>query len=321
MDLNAVRTVVAVADTGQFQKAAAELWLTQQAVSKRVAALEESLGVRLFTRTARGVTLTIDGQAFLPHARALLAAAERAATSVRPGRRALRVDVVGRRVSPAGLLRDFHRAHPEIDLDVVTLFDAEQAVAALLSGAVDATFRAVAKPGWRLPDGVGSFPVFDEPLHLCVGPRHALATADTVTPAQLAGQRIWMPGNAPGTEWRAYYDAFAAAFGPVIDTIGPDFGIEALLDAVADSPTLGTLLGERTPLVWPASHELRRIPLRDPTPVYPHSLLWRTDNAHPALGALRHHLGLGRPGSPGGPDGGIWTPEWARRHGAPVREA
>jgi DNA-binding transcriptional LysR family regulator len=83
MDLEAVRTFVAVASAGQFQEAAAELTVTQQAVSKRVAALEKSLGVRLFTRSARGAALTIDGQAFLPHARALLAAEERAISSVR----------------------------------------------------------------------------------------------------------------------------------------------------------------------------------------------------------------------------------------------
>ena len=69
MDLQAVRTFVAAADSGQFQHAAADLSVTQQAVSKRIAALEKELGVRLFIRTARGAQLTIDGQAFLPHAR------------------------------------------------------------------------------------------------------------------------------------------------------------------------------------------------------------------------------------------------------------
>ena len=95
MDLDAVRTFVAAAAAGQFAEAADDLSITQQAVSKRIAALEKDLGVRLFTRTARGARLTTDGQAFLPHARDLLQAEERAAASVRPGRRALRVDVIG----------------------------------------------------------------------------------------------------------------------------------------------------------------------------------------------------------------------------------
>ncbi|WP_436789021.1 LysR family transcriptional regulator, partial [Yinghuangia sp. YIM S10712] len=77
MDLAAVRTFVSAADAGQFQEAAAELSITQQAVSKRIAVLEKDLGVRLFMRTPRGARLTIDGQAFLPHARALLDAEQR----------------------------------------------------------------------------------------------------------------------------------------------------------------------------------------------------------------------------------------------------
>ncbi|MFJ9616059.1 LysR family transcriptional regulator [Streptomyces noursei] len=315
MDLNAVRTFVAVADTGQFQKTAADLSLTQQAVSKRIATLEQELGVRLFDRTARGVGLTIDGQAFLPHARALLRAEERAAASVRPGSRALRVDVIGRRVGPAGLLREFHRANPERELDVVTLFDVDRAIAALQAGTIDVTFRAVTMPGSQLPEGIESVPVFDEALQLCVGPAHPLANASAVTPGQLAGQRIWMPGNAPGTEWAAYYDAFADAFGVTIDAIGPNFGVEALLEAIAASDSLGTFFGERTPLVWPVGQDLRRIPLREPTPVYPHSLLWRTDDPHPTLAALRDYLAAVRPHSPDAP---TWVPAWAQhaRRGA-----
>jgi DNA-binding transcriptional LysR family regulator len=308
VDLKAVRAFVAIADAGQFQKAAVDLSLTQQAVSKRIAALEKDLGVRLLVRTPRGAELTIDGQVLLPHARALLQAEERAVAAVRPGERALRVDVVGRRAAPAGLVRDFHRAHPEIALDVVTLFDADTAVTAVRDGAVDATFRAVTMPGRRLPDGIEAVPVLDEPLRLCVGPDHEFFRATSVTPAQLAGHRIWMPGNAPGTEWSAYYDELAETFGPSLDTIGPNFGIEALLDTIAGSPTLATFLSERTPLVWPADHDLRLVPLRDPTPIYPHSLLWRTDNPHPGLAALRDHLLATRPRLT---EGEVWKPSWA----------
>lgn len=307
MDLTAVRTFVAAVDAGQFQEAAAELSITPQAVSKRIAVLEKDLAVPLFSRTARGARLTIDGQAFLPYARALLQAEERAAASVRPGRRALRVDVIGRRVSVAGLLRGFHRAHPETELDVVTLFDSDTAIAAVRSGTIDATFRAVTMPGRRLPDELRATPVFDEPLHLFTGPAHEFASARAISPVQLAGRRIWMPGNMPGTEWAAYYDELAAAFGLTVEATGPNFGIEHLLDTIAASSTLATFVSEQTPLVWPAGHDLRSIPLHDPTPVYPHSLIWRADNPHPALAALREHLTSAYPGRP---ESGTWVPEW-----------
>nr|WSX49366.1 LysR family transcriptional regulator [Streptomyces sp. NBC_00974] len=310
MDLDTVRTFVAVADAGQFQEAAAELAVTQQAVSKRIAALERNLGVRLFTRTARGAELTIDGQAFLLHARELLRVAERAVASVRTGSRPLRVDVLASRTAPSGLMRGFHRAHPEVELDVVWLFDMETAVAAIRSGAIDASFRAVAVPGRPLPEDIESVRVLDEPLQLLTGPAHALAGARSVTVAQLAGHRIWMPGIVPGTEWAAYYDDLVAEFGLSIEATGPNFGSDALLDTVADTPALATFMGEQTRLVWPTGHGLRRIPVTDPTPVYPHSLIWRRDNPHPALTTLRDYLGSTQPDRPGTE---TWTPPWTRR--------
>jgi DNA-binding transcriptional LysR family regulator len=314
VDLDAVRTFTAAADAGQFQEAAADLSITQQAVSKRIAALEKDLGVRLFTRTARGAQLSIDGQAFLPHARALLQAEERAAASVRPGRRALRVDVIGRRIAPAGLLQDFHRAHPGTELDVVAIFSGGEAIAAVQSGTVDASFRAITAPVQQLPAGVAAARVLDEPLQLLTGPGHELAAARALTPAALAGHRIWMPGIVAGTEWAAYYDELAAAFGLTIDPAGPNFGTEALLDTIAGSLVLATLVGAQTRLLWPAQYDLRRIALRDPAPVYPHSLIWRTDNPHPALTALRSYLAGLRPGQP---SGGTWVPGWAQHPAGP----
>jgi DNA-binding transcriptional LysR family regulator len=310
VDLDAVRTFVAAADTGQFQEAAALLSITQQAVSKRVATLERHLGVRLFTRTARGVRPTVDGHVFLPHARELLRVADRADASVRPGRRALRVDVVNRRTAPAVLLEDFYGRHPGIALDVVTLgsdADAGAAIAAVEAGTIDATFHAVTVPVRQLPAAISTAWLIDEAHELLVGPGHAFADAGAVTPAQLAGHRIWMPGVAAGTEVAAYYEQFAAAFGLTIDMVGPVFGNESLLAGIAGSAELATLVGERSRYLWPDSYDLRRIPLRDPVPVYPMSMIWRADNPHPMLGRLRDHLQARRAHTS---HAGIWTPKW-----------
>jgi DNA-binding transcriptional LysR family regulator len=310
MDLDAVRTFVAAADAGQFQEAAAALSITQQAVSKRIAALEKDLEVRLFTRTARGAQLTVDGQAFLPHARELLRVEERADASVRPGRRALRVDVVSRRIAPAVVLQDFHRMHPEIELDVVALLsgDVSAAITAVEAGTIDASFHAVA-PQQHLPDAIKTARVIDEPHQLLVGPRHALANARAVTPAQLAGHRIWMPGIAAGTEVAGYFDELAATFGLTLDVVGPVFGNEALLAEIADSSELATLVGEGTRYLWPDSYDLRRIPVRDPALIYPMSLIWRDDNPHPALAKFRDYLDARRPNPP---NIEVWTPTWAQ---------
>jgi hypothetical protein len=150
--------------------------------------------------------------------------------------------------------------------------------------------------------------VHDEPVELLIGPGHEFAAEDAVSPAGLAGHRIWMPDLTPGTEWAAYYGEFAAAFGLSLDTAGPGSGTEPLLDTLAGTPGVATLVGEGTRFVWPADYGLRRVALRGPVPVYPHALIWHRDNPHPDLAALRAHLAAARPAPSAVP---VWTPAGA----------
>lgn len=307
MDLRGVRTFAAVVEAGQFQAAADELGITQQAVSKRIAALERSLGVTLFIRSPRGVRLSPAGEAFLPHAHELLGAESRALAAIRPARRALRIDVLNRRTAPATALHAFHRGCPDLELDVVTLpdADAETALAAVLDGSVDATFRALTAPGVPLPEALRAERVIDDRHQLLVGPRHPLADAADVALADLRAHPVWMPGMRADTEWGAYYAALSEAFGIRIDTEGPSFGPEVLLDELAESAELATFVGEGSRYLWPESYGLRRIPVIDPTPVYPHSIIWRADNEHPGLLAFLEHLREARAEAPAGR---TWAP-------------
>ncbi|MFJ4333743.1 LysR family transcriptional regulator [Streptomyces sp. NPDC088935] len=307
MDTEAVRSFVRAAELGQLRHAADELGVTQQAVSKRIAALERMLGVRLFTRTARGVELTLDGQAFLPHARSVVAHADRAVDAIRPGSRALRIDVLGLRSAQAVILHDYWRSHPETPLDVVTLKvdDPRLAVAAVRAGDVDASFRSVTDPA-DLPHELRMIHAFHSPLELVVGPRHPLASARTVTPARLRGHRIWVPGIAPGSEWADFYAQLTCAFDLRVDAAGPNFGNEVLLDILADSDDVATLVGSRDRYVWPAGHDLRRIPVAGPTLAYPLSLILPRENPHPGLRAVVNHFA----NLPPLPED-TWLPSWA----------
>ncbi|MFJ6677122.1 LysR family transcriptional regulator [Actinosynnema sp. NPDC091369] len=307
MDTEALRSFVRAAELGQLRHAAAELGVTQQAVSKRVAALERELGVRLFTRTARGVGLTLDGQAFLPHARGIVTGADRAVTAVRPGSRALRIDVLGLRSAQAVVLHDYWRSRPGTNLDVVTLRvdDPRLAAAAVESGDVDASFRSVTDRA-ELPPAVRMIHAFDSPLELLVGPRHPLASARELTPQRLRGHRIWVPGIARRSEWAEFYDELTTAFDLRIDAAGPNFGNEVLQDALADSGDVATLVGARDRYTWPTGHDLRRIPIAGPTLAYPLSLLLPGTNPHPGLRAVVEHLG-GLPAL----RGPVWRPSWA----------
>jgi len=85
MDLDDVALFRAIASSGSLSEAGRQLGLAPMAVSRRLAALETALGTRLFHRTTRSISLTAEGEAFLPHAIALLDAQDAALASLASG--------------------------------------------------------------------------------------------------------------------------------------------------------------------------------------------------------------------------------------------
>jgi len=79
LPLEWVRVFEAAGRTGSFTAAAHEVGLTQAAVSQRIQNLEQRIGAQLFTRQARGVSLTVEGEAWLPHVSAALRSLNRSA--------------------------------------------------------------------------------------------------------------------------------------------------------------------------------------------------------------------------------------------------
>jgi DNA-binding transcriptional LysR family regulator len=76
MNFKHLQTFVTICECGTVSRAAAHLRITQPALSRRIKALQEELGLRLFDNLGRRLSLTSDGEEFLRHGRALLAQAE-----------------------------------------------------------------------------------------------------------------------------------------------------------------------------------------------------------------------------------------------------
>jgi DNA-binding transcriptional LysR family regulator len=72
LDLDLVRTFATIANLGSFTRAASRLGRQQSTISLQVQRLEETLGLKLLTRTPRSVALTSDGESFLQSARRIL---------------------------------------------------------------------------------------------------------------------------------------------------------------------------------------------------------------------------------------------------------
>ncbi|MDQ1594733.1 MAG: hypothetical protein QOH40_1289 [Arthrobacter pascens] len=91
VELRQLRCLVALNDAGTFTDAAIDLNMSQAAVSRNVAALEETLGVRLVQRTTRSVRLTPAGERTVRHARQALSVLELLERDARTGRNSIRI--------------------------------------------------------------------------------------------------------------------------------------------------------------------------------------------------------------------------------------
>src|SRR6201995_870239 len=165
MELRQVRYFLAVAELRHFGPAAAQLHVVQPAVSQQISRLERELGVRLFSRDTRNVSLTAEGAAFLGHARTILAAVERAADAARDARPAGRILRVGTGSGLGDLLgavlAELGRTHPHLSIEMTRLKEPERlrALAAARLGAA-----LVRQPVVSLPAGLSLAQVVTPPL-------------------------------------------------------------------------------------------------------------------------------------------------------------
>ncbi|WLH77442.1 LysR family transcriptional regulator [Pseudomonas sp. FP2335] len=120
--LGSLSVFVQVAEARSFTAAGRVLGISSSAVGKSIARMEERLGVRLFHRSTRSITLTAEGALFLERSRRILAeveAAERELTDASATPRGkLRISVPQVRGLLMPVLSDFMRAYPQIELDV-----------------------------------------------------------------------------------------------------------------------------------------------------------------------------------------------------------
>lgn len=126
MDLLRLRIFVAIAETGSATAAAEQVHLSQPAVSRNLRLLEEQLGVDLFDRVGRGLTLNAAGRSLLPRAKNILETVDEAKKSTKEAAerdffdlRIGTVDSVATYLFP-DVVSELHEAYPELDIKFYT---------------------------------------------------------------------------------------------------------------------------------------------------------------------------------------------------------
>lgn len=178
MELRHLRYFLAVAEEGNFTRAAARVGIAQPPLSQQIRALEQELGTPLFRRTHQGAELTEAGSALLSDARRVLADVESAADAVQRVARGERGRLrVGFTASAAfnpvvpTLIRNFRRAWPGVIL-VLQETNTAGLLKQLLDGQIDAAFI---RPSRSTPTELDRVQFPDEPMKIAVPAAHPLA--------------------------------------------------------------------------------------------------------------------------------------------------
>ena len=196
MHISALQAFLAVAESGSFSRAAERIYLTQPAISKRIATLEKQVGARLFDRIGRGIRLTEAGVALLSRARAVLKDLEDVKRSIANLSGTIAGELLLATSHHIGLhrlpgpLKHFHETYPEVRLNL-QFMDSEKACTAVAKGDLElavVTLPPAARPPLRVEK------IWDDPLDIVVSHDHPLARVKRVLLAMLLDYPAILPG-------------------------------------------------------------------------------------------------------------------------------
>lgn len=277
-ELRHLRYFVAVAEELSFSRAAERLHIAQPALSTAIRQLETELGVKLLDRTTRRVALTDAGELTLERARAALDAADstfsvaRDAATGLVGRLRIGMTPVAQASPVASVVDHCAQSHPGIALHV-----REEPTEGLLS-ALKAGEIALAI-GWcaRPVDGLHIEPLRDEPVVAYIEHSNTLARRQSVSLAELAGERILIGSSSRD----GYSQALLALFAQdglepeVLPDPYPDAGLLAAAEGLGIA--VGAPMGQRAAVTG-----LACVPV-EPTRTLPYHLIVGRSDASAAL--------------------------------------
>ena len=205
-----LQVLAEVARLGSMSRAAASLHLTPPAVSMQIKEVESQVGLPLFDRQGRQVSLSTAGEYFLVHARKLLANLKEADDAMARFKRLehglLTIGIVSTaKYFVPHLLARFHEEHAGIDVKLRVVGNREQLVALMRAAEVD--LAVMGRPPKELATRAEAFAA--HPMVFVASPQHPLVGIGHAPPAVLQGQTMIVREQGSGT--RAAMEAFLAA--------------------------------------------------------------------------------------------------------------
>jgi DNA-binding transcriptional LysR family regulator len=296
-DLRRLRAFHAVARRGSFSAAARELGYTQSVVSHHVAALERELGLTLFNRGTRPVSVTDAGSRLLRHTESALghiAAAEdelRAVAGLQSGDLRLGAFLTASNSFVPEALARFEGAHPDVRVRLEHVEEPEE-LRRVRSGDLDlaVVFRVRAQMGDEGPgpdEGLAEVYLADDPYRVVLPLTHPLARRRTLRLADLAGERFSAPPAGGFQPYRILLERLCAeaGFEPNVAHEVDDVTVARAFVAAG----LGVALLPE--LALPPPHQDVAVrPVREIRPFRSIYATWRRDRRVPAVAHMVRYL-------------------------------
>lgn len=283
MELQQIRAFLAVAEELHFGRAALRLHMAQPPLSRSIQRLEHELKAPLFVRSTRTVQLTAEGQALLAPAREILEACRRSRLAVasvgrgETGRVRVAFAGVSSHVMVGKLAKRVRETHPGIDFELSSSNFALPAMDKVLSGAME-----VGLGRWNfIPAALDSRVVANERLVVALYETHPLSGRSSLRASDLADQSFVTLPEHPGSILHDHLRRLSGAAGYAAE----------IVQVAPDSQTLMALVAAEIGVALTVSSVPENfshpgvifLPLEDTVDVIQLRLVWRKDNASPAL--------------------------------------
>ncbi|MET9519281.1 LysR family transcriptional regulator [Streptomyces sp. NPDC002994] len=283
-----LRAFEAVAADLHFTRAAARLYVAQQALSRDIRRLERELGSELFVRSTRSVSLTADGRRLLPYARRVLAAYDEMGAAWALDERPLVVDVSAHVGTAYQVLEAARAAAPDVEFVARFHSGLTGAAAEIVAGRLDVSSGRVAGLDPAVLDRLEHRPVRFERMAVLLAEDHPLAALDEVPLDALAGETLYAGAGNPATaEWTDL--ALRLFAGRGIEVAAPFPEIEGAEEFVRVVRKRRWSVLASTEFIAVPGMELR--PIVGPVPLSPISLVWRKGLRHKGLEVLKGTIG------------------------------
>lgn len=252
MELSDFHYITAVVESGSFARAAALVGQHASTISRRVARLEDELGLTLFERSRAGVRLTPSGQTVIRHIRRALAEVDAVRFAGQQNglgtsgeiRLGLRLPAIGK---PFGeLLRVWHERYPAVSVFQYEMHEKEIAEA-LADRRLDVAFV----PSFGLWPHVATLPVFKERLVAALPAKHPLAKRKALKWRELSGETVLVQGWGESQAQREFFGSLlgrqvefqshAASRQYILAFVAAGFGVTLTVESQAEFPFPGVV--------------------------------------------------------------------------------